>query len=194
MFNPTLIFIDTKTGGTSPIRHSLLTVAFLVVQNNEIVNQKEWKIKHSTYQVTAKALEMNQIHLSQFDQEAIEKEQAGQEMIQFLSQYCSEENKGMLVGRNTTTDISFLEAFFKSLIDLTPYETYTKIISHHSVDIISITAFLSLAGIFSPDDLSLDAILEKLSIKPMTGHPSLDDAGATFEEYSKMLDLVRSKR
>lgn len=191
MLKDILIFTDVETGGLNPKQHSLLTVAFVIVQNNEVVNKKEWKVKHPTYHVTTNALEVNGIHLVEHDKEAIDREQVGSEMIEFLSQYCSEEKKGILVGQNTVFDKNFIEAFLLGLIDLSNWAEYKKIISHRYIDLISITAFLNMAGVIETEGLKLDNVIKALNLEVKARHTAMDDAEVTWQGMSHMLQLVK---
>ncbi|PLS19120.1 hypothetical protein CVD28_01560 [Bacillus sp. M6-12] len=191
MLNETLIVIDTETGGLHPKEHSLLTVGLIVVQNLQVVEQKEWKIKHSTYHVTGKSLEVNGINILEFDKEAMDKEQVGKEIMEFLSKYCTKKNKGIFVGQNTIFDKNFLEAFLQSLKDTTRFELYQKIIGHRYIDLMSITAFLNLAEVIDTKGIGLDAVIEKFGLQVEARHTALDDARLTFEGVLQMIQLVK---
>jgi DNA polymerase III subunit epsilon len=193
LFNETLIFIDTETGGLNPKEHSLLTVALIVVQDNKLVDQKEWKVKHSTYHVTGKSLEVNGININDFHKEAMDKEEVGKEIIHFLSKYCSKKKKGIFVGQNTIFDKNFLEAFLQSLTNKVPFHDYQKIIGHRYIDLMSITAFLNMAGIIETNGIGLDAVIEKFGLQVEARHTALDDARLTKEGLYKMIELITKK-
>ena len=160
MLKDTLIVIDTETGGLNPKDNSLLTVALMVVKNKEVLSQKEWKIKHASYNVTAKAMEVNGINLVEHDEDATEAETVAEEIIELLQEHCSKESKGMLVGQNTIFDKNFLEAFFASLNNKELMSAYYRVVSHRYVDLMSITAFLNLSGVLDTEGLSLDDVIK----------------------------------
>lgn len=190
MLNDTLIVIDTETGGLDPKEHSLLTLALMVVKNKEVIAQKEWKIKHSTYNTTAKALEVNGIDLVKHDKEATESKVVAEEVLGFLQEHCSKEDKGLLVGQNTIFDKNFLESFFGSMNDSSLVSAYYKLVSHRYIDLMSITAFLNLSGVLYTDGLGLDKVIEALNLDVVARHTATDDARLTWEALSRMTELM----
>lgn len=190
MLKDTLIVIDTETGGLNPKENSLLTVALMVVKNKEVIAQNEWKIKHASYNVSARAMEVNGIDLVEHDKEATHAEVAGEEMIAFLEAYCSKEEKGMLVGQNTIFDKNFLEGFFSSLKNKTLMGAYYRLVSHRYIDLMSITAFLNLSGVLDTDGLSLDAVIESLNLEVKARHTATDDARLTWEALLRLTELM----
>ncbi|WCK57265.1 3'-5' exonuclease (plasmid) [Aneurinibacillus sp. Ricciae_BoGa-3] len=193
MIKETLIVVDTETGGLDPKRDSLLTVAFVVLDGTRVIAKQEWKIKHPTYHVTAKALEVNGIDLVTFDKEALPKEQVAHEMITFLGTHCSE-RKGMFVGQNTIFDKAFIENFLKGLNDTSYFSAYKDLISRRYVDLMSITAFLNMAGVLDTDGLGLDKVIETFNLPVEARHTALDDAKVTLDGLVKMIGLIQTKQ
>lgn len=194
MLDDTLVVIDGETGGLDPKVHSLLTLALLVVKNNKIVVRKEWKIKHSTYHITDEAMKINGIDLNTLDRVGISKEQAGREIVKFLSKHCSKESKGLFVGQNTIFDINFLDVLLKSLNDENLYNEYKSLMNHRYIDLISITAFLNMANIIKTDGLGLDKVIEALQLSVKARHTALDDAEVTWAGLQHMIGLVQQKK
>lgn len=190
MLKDTLIVTDSETGGLNPKENSLLTLALMVVKNKEVVAQKEWKIKHDTYNVSAGALEVNGIDLVKHGKEATEAEVVGEEIIAFLEEHCSKEEKGMLVGQNTIFDKNFIEAFFVSLKNQELLRAFYRLVSHRYIDLMSITAFLNLSGVLNTDGLSLDAVIEALNLDVKARHTATDDARLTWEALLRLTELM----
>lgn len=190
MLKDTLIVTDSETGGLNPKENSLLTLALMVVKNKEVVAQKEWKIKHDTYNVSAGALEVNGIDLVNHGKEATEAEVVGEEIIAFLEEHCSKEEKGMLVGQNTIFDKNFIEAFFVSLKNKELLRAFYRLVSHRYIDLMSITAFLNLSGVLNTDGLSLDAVIEALNLDVKARHTATDDARLTWEALLRLTELM----
>ena len=163
----------------------------MVMKDDKIIDKKEWKIKHTTYHVTKEALDINKIDINEFDKEAMNKEKVGREIIEFLSKYCSNEQKGMFVGQNTIFDKNFLEVFLGSLENKSRIENYYKIITHRYIDIMSITAFLNMANLIDTDGLGLDRVINYFNLDVQARHTALDDARLTFEGLQKMIQLVK---
>ncbi len=194
MLNRTLVVVDTETGGLIPTEHSLLTVAFLIVQDMSLVAKREWKIKHKTWNVTTGALGINGINLVEFEKEALDGITVASEMISFLRQYCTEENRGILVGQNTVFDRDFIRFFLERTYGvcdgLTYFQWFDKIIDRRYIDLMSITAFMNLASMIDTDGLGLDKVIEVLGI-PMEGrHTALGDAISVYEALSTMISKV----
>jgi len=191
MLKDTLLFIDTETGGLDPSTHSLLTVAIGVVKEGNLLELREWSIKHGTYNVTAGAMAVNKINLQEHDAASTDKEAVALEILEFISKYCSKESKGVLVGQNTVFDKNFLEAFFAGLKNRNAIWDYRKIVSHRYIDLMSITAFLNDADVLNTPGLKLDDLISELGLKAESRHTAIDDVRVTYEAYCKMLDLVR---
>lgn len=191
MLNDTLIVFDSETGGLDHKIHSLLTVAFLVIKKNKVVERREWKIKHPTYHVTEEAMKINGIDLKKFDKVAIDKERAGREIVKFLSKHCSKESKGLFVGQNTIFDKNFLETFLSGLMNKELLTTYKEIINHRFIDLISITAFLNMAELLDTKGLGLDKVIDKLQLNVKARHTAMDDAEVTWEALQRMIQLVK---
>lgn len=189
MLNNPLIVIDTETGGTNPNEHSLLTVALMVVKNHEIVDFKEWKIKHSTYCVTSKALEINGIDIKQHDKEAMVAKEVAKQINLFISKHCSKQNKGILVGQNTIFDKNFIETFLSS-VGSTYLEEFYRLVSRRYIDLMSITAFMNMTGVLDTDGLGLDAVIKELDLPVKARHTALDDAQLTLLGLYKMIQFI----
>lgn len=189
MENQTLIFIDAETTGLNPKLHNLLTLALMVVKDNKLVAKKEWKIKHLTYHVTEEALKVNGIDINEHDKVAQDKELVGREIIKFLNQHCNPEKRAMLVGQNTIFDKNFLETFLAGLNN-ERLTAYNKLVTHRYIDLMSITAFLNLAGVIKTEGIGLDAIIKHFDIPVKARHTALDDARMTIEGLYKMIQLL----
>lgn len=59
-----LLFLDTETGGLNDQIHSLLTVGFVVMEDDQIVDTLEIFLKLDEYHYDEEAMEINQINLN----------------------------------------------------------------------------------------------------------------------------------
>lgn len=193
MKNKILIFIDTETGGLKPYEHSLLTMAILVVKDGQIIDTAEYFIKHKIYNVEEKALEINKIDLREHDAMAQNSYDVANDFITFLKKHCDKNNKGILVGQNIQFDKNFLEAFMYECRGVhDSVLEYNNLISHRTIDLMSITAFLNLAGVLNTNGLGLSDVIKALDIEieERDRHTALGDIVATYKAFNKMINLI----
>jgi DNA polymerase III alpha subunit (gram-positive type) len=172
-----LVF-DCETGGLDPLKTSLLTVCFLVMDAEmRFVDSLNLAIKHPVYHVEPKALEVNRINLVEHDKVAKPADEAMYDLQTFL------ENNGKLipVGHNVDFDISFVS---------TLYPEFRSRISHRKLDTAVIGRFLKIAGKL-PDGLEgFQDYLNHFNIKVHGElHNAEVDTFATSDLLSAMVAL-----
>lgn len=172
-------FVDIETGGLKKDKHSVLTIALILVRENKILDKIEWKVRHAEYVTSAKALEINQIDLVAHDKEATPAIEVIDAFEKMVRKHIREEERLVFVGQNTTFDIGFLEVLFKQY---GKSEVWKELISYRFVDLMSITALLSAAGQIEVESLSLDSVMEALDMSMGTSerHTAMADAMAVF--------------
>nr|DAN05343.1 MAG TPA: Oligoribonuclease [Caudoviricetes sp.] len=180
-----ILFIDTETGGLNAEKHSLLTVAFAVYNNGEIVAEKEFAVKHKYYLVSTKALEVNNINLIEHDQIAIESKVVVQEIIKFIKDNFGDE-KPVIAGHNIEFDYKFLDKLFQN-----EKEYWWKYVSHRKLDTCSLINFLMVTGKIEIESASLEASINYFKIETNARHTAKDDVRATialFENINKLFN------
>ena len=177
-----LLFIDTETGGLDPDRHSLLSVAFVVWENQEIIDSKEILINDGVLSVTEEALSINKIDLEKHKQSAMTAADAIREILSFTGKHFPGKTKITLAGHNVHFDVNFLRTFFAR-----NNEDFSKHFSHRIIDTSSVLHYLYLAGRISKKAVSSDEAFELFDIKVEGRHTALGDAVATAQLFNRLL-------
>lgn len=190
MLNETIVVIDTETGGLDPSQHSLLTVAFIVTRNLEIIASKEWHLKHDAYHTTERALEINGIDIEVHDASATPAVEAISDILDFLNHHRLPEERIVLFGQNTIFDKQFIEAAVKQFGDV---KRYRSLVSHRYIDLMSITAFLNLSGHIKTENLGLDSVITSLGVEREQRHSALGDARITLRALIKYVQIIEMR-
>lgn len=176
-----LLFIDTETGGTDPNTHSILTAAFAVWEDGEVVDTLELSIVHEAYVVTSKAMEVNGIDLKAH--KGISPFQAQFVIQEFVARHFDE--KPTIVGQNVQFDEGFLKALLGS-------STYEGIFSHRVIDTASILRFLQLSGSLDVGGSGLSDAIKFFGIQMGDErHTALGDVLATVVVFNKLLEHMK---
>jgi DNA polymerase III epsilon subunit-like protein len=127
---------DTETTGLLD-NCNVLTAYFIILDNdlNEI-DSLDLKIKHNTYIVQTKALEINKINLIEHEKTAIKKADAKEQLEQFLSKYKQNE-KYIPLGHNINFDLKMLKN--NQLLSDAAIECY---FSPNDIDTLTIAKFM----------------------------------------------------
>lgn len=176
-----LLFIDTETGGLDPSKHSLLSIALGVWEAGEITASLELQLVHPEYNVTNKAMEINNIDLRQ-PREGHNKGEAYFAIESFLMAHMDTDEKPTLVGQNVGFDIGFLKEAFGP-------RAYGKLFSHRAIDTASIIRFLQTSGQLDMVGASLEAAIHyyELPVQKKDRHTALGDVYATALLYNQLL-------
>lgn len=114
-----IIFADTETGGLSPTQNSLLTVGLVAVDKLtlETIATRYIKIKHKSYNVQPKAMEINKIILKSHDAdpESVTPEVARHLVSSFVVEHTDDE-KPQIAGHNINFDINFLNTALNNVV------------------------------------------------------------------------------
>lgn len=189
------LIIDTETGGLSPEIHSLLTVGFVVMDNEKIIDTTEFKIKHKNFVVTPEALNVNKINLLDLNEEISD---VMNRMVYFLGRHFKENERIVLMGHNVSFDIGFIKKFWIENLDKSEFTTITKEklkwekrFSHHYVDTMQIAKFLVDCKKLPIKSVSLENLIDYFNLKAESRHTALEDAIMTGLSYRKLKELVR---
>jgi DNA polymerase III epsilon subunit-like protein len=152
---------DTETTGIDYEKNNLLTGFFVVLDSElNIIDTYNLKMKHDTYTVSAKALEVNKINLVKHERLAKTVSQTRKEFLQFL-----EKNKPRYryipVGHNVQFDIRFLKSS-----QLLTEEQFSNYFSNYTIDTMMIAQYLKLCKLLpSTQSMSLVNLCSHLEIK-----------------------------
>lgn len=180
-----IVFIDTETGGTDPMEHSLLSVALAVWQDSKVIDSIEILINDGKLNATPKALEINKINLKEHKKHAISPKMAIKKIDNFLAKYFSPSEKISLAGHNINFDVNF----FKVFLNENGY-SFDKKFSHRIVDTSTILYFLYLSGKIKRKAISSDAAFDLFHIPVTNRHSALGDVLATAALFTVLLALL----
>lgn len=178
-----LLFVDTETGGLDSKEHSLLSIGFVVWENGEIVDSKEWFILGQKICFTPSSLKINNMNFNDFILKAIEPQIVMKELIDFCNKNF-DDNPITLAGHNINFDVSFLKQFFQE-----QNSDFSKRFSHRTIDTSAILKFLYLKGTFNEDISSSDKAFNYFGIRSLSRHTALGDALCTAQLFNCLLKL-----
>lgn len=184
------LFIDTETGGLNPNQHSLLTIGLSVVDGDRVIDNLEIGIKRKSYCVTAEALKVNKINLTDLD---VPIEKAFPMIVNFIISNFQNQ-KVTLAGHNVNFDISFLKVFWEECLKEHPHlynYTFNKIFDYHTIDTMHIANFLKDCNILKVKNVKLETLCNELNITNQDAHTALSDAIATALVYDKMVKMIK---
>lgn len=181
-----LLFIDTETGGLDPVMHSLLSLALVVWEDEEIIDSMEILINDRRLCVTREALTINKIDIEKHKQFAISPPEAMEQLLAFIGNHFPGQGKITLAGHNVHFDTAFLKTFFSA-----NNKDFSKFFSHRVIDTSSILHYLYLAGRIKQKAVSSDDAFKLFEIKVDGRHTALGDAIATAKLFTKLLHLIK---
>jgi DNA polymerase III subunit epsilon len=181
-----LLFIDTETGGLDPDKHSLLSIAFVIWEDKEIIDSKEILINDGILSVTEEALAINKIDIEKHKQSAVSSSQAVDEILSFIGKHFPGQGKITLAGHNVHFDVNFLKAFLAA-----NNKDFNEFFSHRIIDTSSILNYLYLAGHIKQRAISSDEAFGLFDIQVPGRHTAMGDATATAELLTRLLNLIK---
>ena len=185
-----LVFIDTETGGTDPLKHSLLSIGVVVWdKTNGIIAQKEFFVKSTKYYVTKEAQRINKFDIELHNKVAKDPKEVINGLIAFLKDFFPENMGFPVVGHNIQFDINFLKVFFK-----TNGRSFNKYFAHRSIDTYSIYKAMSMAGLIDKNLNSSSDAFAFFNIRVQQRHSALSDCIATVELFEKLLSLLEKHK
>lgn len=179
-----LLFIDTETGGVDPAEHSLFSVGVVVWESGNIIFEDELYIKDTVYKITAQALDINNINISQIDKIGLDKQDIIKKLKSIKEEYFN--NTIMTVaGHNIGFDVSFLKQLYKDCNSI-----FLEDFSHRTIDTSSILQFLFFSKKLETNISSSDVAFKYFNIEVKKRHTALDDCRATVYLFNKLISLV----
>lgn len=135
-----LVF-DCETSGLDPNYNNLLTCCFIVLDPElEFVDKLTLDLKHNTYCVVPRALEVNNINLIEHQKKSLFLEEARTKLLYFLDKY-KNRYRYIPVGHNINFDIGFIKS--SGLLTNEEYNNYCSI---NPIDTLVISQFLKTVG------------------------------------------------
>ncbi len=185
-----ILFIDTETGGLNEQRHSLLTIGFVVVEDDQIIDTLEILLKEENYQVEAEAMLINQIDLNQLYLDGMTAQEALLKIRHFIEKHFGNE-RATVAGHNVYFDIAFLKKFYYE-----HQESYAKNFHHRTVDTHSIMYFLqeTMNLPTSVHSLTTAADYFQLPLEDDARHTALYDATLTAKVYLKLKEYTKNNQ
>lgn len=187
------LFVDTETGGLTP-QHSLLTVSCIGVDENfNIIPVPATapglylRIKHEEYALTAGALSVNKIDLSQHHAAGISLQDARSALQYFIDDVLRRSGKKRLVpaGHNVGFDVQFIRA------NLLTDREWDEIFTYPALDTAAVARFLTAGGMHD-GGYSLKRLRDKF-VPHMSGdlHNAEVDNLITIELAKKFVSLLQ---
>ena len=179
---PSIVFVDTETGGGRPETHSLLTVGLVTLdtKTGEVTRPVQVRVKHDLYCVSAEAMAVNGIDLIKHHEHAADAGHAAGEVRAYLQ--FKRKSRALLGGHNVGFDVRFLKALLPD---------WNELVVGAPVDTKVAAQFLIHAGKLPK---TLNTRLADLAAHfgiPLQPHDALEDATATARVYAAMLALLR---
>ncbi|MBS1602388.1 MAG: 3'-5' exonuclease [Bacteroidetes bacterium] len=180
-----LLFIDTETGGIDPASNSLLSLGLVVWKELEVEASLEILIDDGILNVTAKAIEVNRIDLSEHRKKAVSPVEAIRQMDRFINDHFPKDEKIVLGGHNISFDVNFLNFF----LTRHGYD-FQQRFSHRHVDTSSILFYLYLTGKIKRKLTASQDALDYFGIAVQGRHTALGDALATAQLFSSLVSIL----
>lgn len=180
------IFLDLETTGLDVNRHGIIQISGIVEIGGKVVEEFDFSVKpYPLDEISADAVAVNGYKA---DRVGLLPSEAYSKVIDIFSRHIDRYNKldkFILVGQNPAFDYNFLDKFFKKNRNdyLYAYINYRKI------DLITISAFLSTAGLIKLKSCKLIDVAEAVGV-PLVAHNALNDVRAVREIFYKFIALV----
>lgn len=196
-----LISLDTETGGLNPDEHSLFEIGMVNLKifdegiglHFQYGPELDLKVKHDTYHVTAKALEVNGIDIQKHHTESAATDELNIELIREYFRRCEYyDEKVIFLGHNIQFDIKFLSKYFDKHSQL--YKTkWDDLVSHRTVELSALGRALYHAGILDKDLSMSNASMSEINLdwEKYPRHTALGDAMAAAKVYEMLLTKMR---
>jgi len=184
-----VIFVDTETGGQIPGKHSLLSVALVLWDKENGIEDSIELFKFSeVYTYTEEAIRINKFNQLEHNMKAIDGYQVLKSIDVFCNKHFPEHYLIPLGGHNVQFDVNFLKNLYNSY-----NRSYNKRFSHRILDTYSISRFLVDSCLLEIDLLSSTKLFKHFGINVENRHSAIDDAKATALLYEKMIELLKSR-
>jgi len=160
--NQIYVVLDTETGGLNPKIHSLLEIsAFIWRPFKEIKPLFDTYVKEGEIRTMPKALEINQIDLSEVQEKGLSPRETVILIKKALNKELGQARKPVkIIAHNSSFDYGFLERLYK-LAGLSIHDDFYS----RTIDSSSILEFMLLTGQVKGHRASADVLFEAADIK-----------------------------
>lgn len=181
-----LLFLDTETGGIDPHKHSLLSIGYVLYDEQlGIMEKDDLYLLSEKYVVTQTAKNINHFDFAKHNERAIPAKNIINTFSRINEQYF-DGKRIALAGHNIQFDIQFIKKMYAR-----NHKSYEKTFQHRAVDTYSILKFLNDAGKIDMDNITSAKAFSYFGIKVNGRHTALGDATATLELYKQLIDLIK---
>lgn len=185
--NRRFILIDTETTGFDYKKHQLLEIGILILENLEVIDTIDIKIKHKEYLVTPQALEHNKIDIKEHNKIGITEEKACELILERLNEHKIDDKGFIVIGQNVDFDINFLQSMFYRN---NKAEEFRQVVSYRKLDLMQLGLIKTLEGKINLESQALDHMMEKLNIEMVENrHRATVDCYLELEVLKKLLSL-----
>ncbi len=182
-----IVVIDTETGGLDPARHSLLSIAAVLLADGEITDGREWLVREpdAELNVEAEALAVNHINLAQHLEQAQPPAAVAAELAAFIPrEFRPYKGRALLAGHNVGFDYGFLMRLARVAGDP---QFVNRHFNHRTLDTAAILHFLHLRGELPVNPGGLARACRYFQIEHTAVHTALGDATATAKLLAHLL-------
>lgn len=180
------LILDTETGGTNPMRHSLLDVGLVAYVDGKVKASTGFWLREEEYIVTGKAMEINNLDLSEVYLKGIPKIDAFDQLTRFIHENFTEE-RPMILGHNPSFDRNFLK--FQLFLPLG--QDIDKLIHYRTLDTMTLIQTARDIGLLPKEaPTSLIPFAKFIGYEPTGEHTALDDVHTTIAVHQYLLQLL----
>ncbi|MDR3113364.1 MAG: 3'-5' exonuclease [Endomicrobium sp.] len=185
-----IIYIDTETTGTNPVKQDVLQVAALVEIGGQIVSEFEIFCQPYDYSaIDPKALEITGFKISDI-KEWHKPADAYRQFTEFLSKYVDKYNKAdkfIPAGQNVLFDLEFLHSWVAKSGD----KYFGSYVSRNYIDLRVFTVAARAWGLLQCENVKLETICAACGVELTAAHNAMADIKATREcllKFRKMFE------
>jgi DNA polymerase-3 subunit epsilon len=187
-----LLFLDTETTGLDDRKHGIVQIAGLVDIDGDVKEEFNFHCNICPGQeIDAKASEVNGLTADMIKEypPAVE---VYQKVLKIFDKYINrydKTDKFYLVGQNIQFDYKFMNKWFYNHGNQYLY----SYIHYHKIDIITLSAMLTVSGLMKTNNMKLASVAEFFGI-PLKAHDALEDILACRSIFYKFSDMLRNVR
>lgn len=187
--NKKLFYVDVETTGLDSKRNDIISLAYLIEINKEIVEEGELFTQPFRYDtINAKALEVNKLTIAQIKQFPTPQE-THNKLVQVFDKYIDKYNKNdkfISCGYNVRFDVAFLSEFFLK----NNHKYLFSYIDHHQLDVFNSLYILDYKGLIALDDYKLETVAKYFKIEH-NAHNALSDIKVTRQIFYRLLTYLK---
>ena len=177
------LFCDTETGGFSPDKHSVLSVALIGVRDGIILGEQEWQIRQPPICAEPQALAINGVNVNAPGLTHKEFQDAYWEKMNewFFKEGYDPEIRPRIAGHNVQFDLKFLRKALE--------ERSYGFVYDWTIDTQKLAKEMAKNGLINPENFKLSGLCGTFGIelnKNDKFHGALADVRQTVKLYEKL--------